>query len=235
MAGLPAIHTVILHREGFEVDAEALIGRKWTEIRQAAWDVAEAPPDAFEQALTWYEHPAWEVRMCAVLILGTLASHDDRALPFLRDCCGQDPSWQVNEGLAMAFDRYCSGVGYETALPVINEWLKAPLPNLRRAVSEGLRPWTAKSRPYFAANPDEAMCLLGLLKDDDSRYVQESAGNALRDISRKHFGPVLTALQAWIAENPTVRSRRVIARFALKNAVKADSSLRSIYEQPATS
>jgi len=49
----------------------------------------------------------------------------------------------------------------------------------------------------------------------------------------RRFGrPVATswALREWVAENPQSKSRCVIARFALKNAVKEDESLQEIYE-----
>jgi 3-methyladenine DNA glycosylase AlkC len=130
----------------------------------------------------------------------------------------------------MAFDDYCAAIGYENSVPLTRKWLRAPNANLHRAVSEGLRPWTASKRAYFAKNPQLAIDLLATLKDDESRYVQESVGNALRDISRKHFDLVLTALRQWLDEKPTSKSRRVIAKFALENAVKSDPSLKKTYE-----
>ena len=211
-------------------DVSAMVGGAWTEIRRDAWAyVASAPPNSYEQAAQWYSHPSWEVRMFAVLVLGGLAASDARCLEFLSGRCIGDSAWQVNEGLAMAFDRYCADTGYENALPTIEGWLEGASPNQRRAVSEGLRPWTAKSRPYFAAHPEIAIELLGRLRDDPSRYVQESVGNALRDIGRRHLPAVLTAVQSWIADVPASKSRRTIARFALKHAVKADPALSQIY------
>ena len=64
----------------------------------------------------------------------------------------------MQEVLAMAFDNHCKIIGYETALPLIEEWLNSDYANVRRAVSEGLRIWT--SRPYFKDNPQ----FIGLLK-----------------------------------------------------------------------
>jgi 3-methyladenine DNA glycosylase AlkC len=216
------------------MDAETLLGQKWPALlRHAQALVASPPPELFSLAVAWYGHAAWEVRAVAVQVLGGLAARDPRALAFLYEACGQDPAWQVNEALAMAFDDYCAALGYAAALPTIETWLRAPHANLRRAVSEGLRPWTARKRPYFAEHPDHAVALLGLLKDDESRYVQESAGNALRDISRKHFDLVLDSLRAWLAEQPGSPSRRVIARFALEAAVKTDPSLRRLYDRAA--
>ncbi len=212
------------------MDTETLIGCTWSQIRDRAYSYAAEDPAAYDTAAGLYAHAAWEVRFFAVIVLGRIAASDRRALEFLYARCGDDGSWQVNEGLAMAFDAYCAACGYDRALPEIERWLHAPQANLRRAVSEGLRPWTAKARPYFAANPRAAVDLLGTLIDDESRYVLESTGNALRDISRKHFELVLAALRTWLAEQPQSRSRRVVARFALESAVKADPSLRHLYE-----
>jgi hypothetical protein len=212
------------------VDRDQLIGMHWSAIRQAARAfLAQPQPDAFEQAAATYTHPAWEVRSFALALLGGLAGRDPRALAFLFERCGDDPAWQANEALAMAFDDYCAVVGYEQAIPVMCLWLQAPQANLRRAVSEGLRPWTAGKRRVFAGNPQLAIEMLGMLKDDPSRYVQESVGNALRDICRKHFELVLAALRAWLAEQPRSQARRTVAKFALKIAVKEDPSLRELY------
>jgi 3-methyladenine DNA glycosylase AlkC len=212
------------------MELDRLIGKNWSAIRQDARAfLKQPPPDAFEQAVCMYSHPAWEVRSFALALLGGLAGRDLRAAAFLFERCGNDPAWQANEALAMAFDDYCAAAGYQQAIPVMQQWLSAPHANLRRAVSEGLRPWTAGKRAVFANNPQLAIDLLGTLKDDPSRYVQESAGNALRDISRKHFDLVLAALRAWVAENPQSKSRRTIAKFALERAVKEDPSLRDIF------
>ena len=212
-------------------DAAKLVGLSWSKIRdEARAFVKAAPPNAYELATKWYSDPAWEVRFFAVIILGGLAGENADALAFLFENCGDDPSWQVNEALAMAFDDYCSAIGYEKALPTLRQWLKSKRPNLRRAVSEGLRPWTASKRQYFAQEPQRAIELLGLLKDDPSRYVQESVGNALRDISRKHPDLVVTTVREWVQAKPSSKPRRVIARFALERAVKEDPSLREIFE-----
>ena len=189
----------------------------------------QTPLHAYDMAVSWYADPAWEVRSFAVQVLGGLAPAEMRALAFLFDRCGDDAAWQVNEALAMAFDDYCAAIGYDVALPEIRRWLAAPRVNLRRATSEGLRPWTASKRAIFARDPGLAIELLGTLKDDASRYVQESAGNALRDISRKHFDLVLAALREWIAESPHSKARQTIARFALERAVKDDPSLRQLF------
>ena len=79
---------------------------------------------------------------------------------------------------------------------MIKEWLNSDCANVRRAVSEGLRIWT--NRPYFKDNPLIAIQLLSLLKEDESEYVRKSAGNALRDISKKYPQMILQELNSWI-------------------------------------
>lgn len=68
---------------------------------------------------------------------------------------------------------------------------------MRRAVSEGLRPWTSKSRAYFHQKPDEAIRRLAALRADPSDYVRHSAGNALRDIRRAHASLVDAETATW--------------------------------------
>ena len=90
----------------------------------------------------------------------------------------RDPDWHTQEMLTMAFDTYYRQIGYEQALPTIASWLGDSSPNVRRAVSEGLRIWT--QRPYFQQHPEQAVMLLGRLKADEHPYVRKSARNALR-------------------------------------------------------
>ena len=97
---------------------------------------------------------------------------------------------------------FCAVKGYEEALPVIDEWLSDPHPNVRRAVTEGLRIWT--SRPYFRDHPGDAVSRLSRLRGDSSEYVRKSVGNALRDISKKHPDLVAAELETWSLETKEV-------------------------------
>jgi len=212
-------------------DTSTFPGMSWSALRREAATIAPLR-GAFELATTWYSHEAWEVRYLAVSVLGRLAGRDERALARLFDTCGQDQAWQVHEALAMAIDDYCAIVGYQEAVPVLDRWLASPHPSIRRAVSEGLRPWTAAKRGWFAAHPEVAIELLGRLRDDESRSVEESVGNALRDIARKHPVLVLDAIRTWLAERPGSSAMHIIARHALKHAVKADPELAGLYHEP---
>lgn len=145
-------------------------------------------------ALLAYKSNVYQVRMYGVFLLGHL-SDDDEILTFMRDEVSKDDNWRVQEVLAKAFDEFCKKIGYEKALPIIDEWLENENPNTRRAVTEGLRIWT--SRPYFKENPNEAIERLVNLKEDSSEYVRKSVGNALRDISKKFPELIKNELLNW--------------------------------------
>lgn len=93
-------------------------------------------------------------------------------------------------------------IGYEAALPTIDAWLADDHSNVRRAVSEGLRPWTSKKRKYFAEHPAEAVRRLGALRADPSDYTRHSAGNALRDVRRARPELVDAETATWNLADP---------------------------------
>ena len=149
-----------------------------------------------------YKSDTYQVRMYGVFLFGYLSEQND-VLVFMRDEVAKDDSWRVQEVLAKAFDEFCKKIGYEKALPTIDEWLKNNNPNTRRAVTEGLRIWT--SRPYFRENPSEAIRLIAALKEDSSEYVRKSAGNALRDISKKFPELIKMELSSWKLESREIK------------------------------
>ena len=153
-------------------------------------------------ALLAYESDVYQVRMYAVFLLGYL-SNDKEILIFMRDEVSKDNNWRVQEVLAKAFDEFCKNTGYETALPIIDKWLKNSNPNTRRSVIEGLRIWT--SRPYFRENPTEAIRRISALKGDTSEYVRKSVGNALRDISKKFPDLIKEEVNNWELENKEIK------------------------------
>ncbi len=183
----------------------------FTDIKRAADEVVagNATQDSLRMAETLFASEVHQARMLATLVLGRLAARSDESLTFLRGRVSRDRHWRVQEMLAQAFDKYCADIGYELALPVIEDWLADPNPNVRRAVTEGLRIWTSK--PYFRDHPDTAIKLLSQLRDDDSDYVRMSVGNALRDISRKHKALVKAELQKWELSNKGIEQTYKLA------------------------
>ena len=188
--------------EGLEREFSAIERGFLREQRRARSDYASFDPEqARRVAFLAYRCEAYQVRMYAVFLLGHLSQEPD-VLSFLRDDVSADSNWRVQEVLAKAFDDFCAVRGYEAALPVIDEWLSDSRPNVRRAVTEGLRIWT--SRPYFRDHPGDAIARLSKLRSDASEYVRKSVGNALRDISKKHPELVAAELRTWSLETTEV-------------------------------
>lgn len=188
--------------EGLEREFSAIERGFLREQRRARSDYASFDPEqARRVAFLAYRSEVYQVRMYAVFLLGHLSQESD-VLSFLRDDVSADSNWRVQEVLAKAFDDFCAVRGYEAALPVIDEWLSDSRPNVRRAVTEGLRIWT--SRPYFRDRPGDAVSRLSRLRGDSSEYVRKSVGNALRDISKKHPELVAAELRTWSLETTEV-------------------------------
>ena len=188
--------------EGLEREFSAIERGFLREQRRARSDYASFDPEqARRVAFLAYRSEVYQVRMYAVFLLGHLSQESD-VLSFLRDDVSADSNWRVQEVLAKAFDDFCAVRGYEAALPVIDEWLSNPRPNVRRAVTEGLRIWTR--RPYFRDHPGDAIARLSKLRSDASEYVRKSVGNALRDISKKHPELVAAELRTWSLETTEV-------------------------------
>ena len=155
-----------------------------------------------ELAFLAFKSNVYQVRMYSVFLFGYLSSYEEILL-FMRDEVSKDDNWRVQEVLAKAFDEFCKQTGYEKSLPVIDEWLQNSNPNVRRAVTEGLRIWT--SRPYFKDNPDEAIKRIATLKEDSSEYVRKSVGNALRDISKKFPELIKEELGSWDVKSKEIQ------------------------------
>lgn len=151
--------------------------------------------ECYEMGLELYRSDNFQIQEVGVFLLGYSAQQFPAALAFLKDTVSQHDGWKVQEILAMAFDNHCKIIGYENALPLIEEWFASDCANVRRAVSEGLRVWT--SRSYFKENPQTAIQLLTEHKEDGSEYVRKSIGNALKDISKKFPDYVAEELGAW--------------------------------------
>ncbi|WP_239984933.1 DNA alkylation repair protein [Sporolactobacillus pectinivorans] len=164
-----------------------------------------------EMAENLYSSSHYQVRELSVFTLGLISSQMEKALNYLKKNVSLDENWRVQEILAKAFDIYCHNQGYEKSLPIINSWLADENPNVRRAVTEGLRIWT--NREYFKQNPEQAICLLSNLKYDESEYVRKSVGNALKDISKKHKELVISELSKWELNQKSINQ---VYKFATK-------------------
>jgi DNA alkylation repair enzyme len=185
----------------------SLEGLGWSKVRAVAQQLAATgtPDEVAMVAEQELSSEDTKRRMLAIYLLGFTASARPANMTKLHERATLDPSWEAQEALAQAFDTYCAAIGYEAALPTIDAWLGDARPNARRAVSEGLRPWTSKSRRYFYERPAEAIRRLAALRADESEYVRHSAGNALRDMRRTHPEAVDAETSTWDIGDPRVR------------------------------
>lgn len=181
------------------------------DIQKAADEVftVQTAKESFQLAKQLLNSEIHQARSLATFILGRLAANSKESVTILKKRVSQDKNWRVQEILAKAFDGFCADLGYENALPIIEEWLADPNPNVRRAVTEGLRIWTG--RPFFHEHPEVAIRFLSSLKKDGSEYVRKSAGNALRDISKKHKNLIRDELHKWDIENKQINQTYKIA------------------------
>ncbi|HEY7022761.1 MAG TPA: DNA alkylation repair protein [Ktedonobacterales bacterium] len=185
----------------------SLEGLGWSKVRAVARELAATGTPDEVAAVAERELGSEDTRhrMLAIYLLGFTSGARSANMATLRERAVLDPNWETQEALAQAFDAYCAAVGYEAALPVIDAWLADARANARRAVSEGLRPWTSKRHRYFYERPAEAIWRLAALRADESEYVRHSAGNALRDIRRAHPEAVDAETATWDMSDPRVR------------------------------
>ena len=193
------------------IERVARVTNGFGDIRLAADEVASSrsAADSITVAHRLFGSDVHQARILATFIFGRFAAQDADCLAFLRWSVSRDADWRVQEILAQAFDYVCQTVGYEPALPLIEDWLADGHPNVRRAVSEGLRIWT--TRPYFKEHPEVAVELLSRRKADDSEYVRKSVGNAIRDISRKHASLVRAETDQWDTSDKRVAQTHKLA------------------------
>jgi len=189
------------------------------DIQRAANEVVDehSVKESLSIAKQLFTSEIYQARSLATFIFGRLAANSNESIEHLKFSVSKDNDWRVQEILAKSFDRYCSDVGYEMALPTIKEWLADSSPNIRRAVTEGLRIWTG--RPFFRDHPEVAIQLLSQLRNDESEYVRKSVGNALRDISKKYKELVKNELSQWDITNKHIKQTyKLASRFLQKKA-----------------
>ena len=192
--------------ENIDVDK---IEKKVTKVKHGFLEMREealrivgrlSPGQSLRIAKEIYASEKYQVRMVAVFVLGYISPNSKGAFDFLRSKASLDESWQVQEILAQAFNEYCKRIGYEKALATIESWLSDRNPNVRRAVTEGLRIWNQKD--YLKEHPEIALKLLSNLKADESEYVRRSVGNSIKDISKKEKELVRSELATWDRSDP---------------------------------
>jgi 3-methyladenine DNA glycosylase AlkC len=108
----------------------------------------------------------------------------------------------------------------ERTFAILRRWAEDESPHVRRLVSEGTRlrlPWAARVA-WLDANPERALDLLELLKDDSSSMVRRSVANNLNDLGKVRPELLVRTCAAWLAHG--TENRRALVEHALRSAVK---------------
>lgn len=100
------------------------------------------------------------------------------------------------------------------AIEILIHWTKEKDENIRRFTTEAIRPrgvW-CKHIDSLKSNPEQALEILEALKEDNSKYVQDSLGNWLNDASKSQPEFVDKLCQDWGQNSPTKATLRIIKK-----------------------
>lgn len=102
----------------------------------------------------------------------------------------------------------------EKAIQILTNWAKEEDENIRRFTTEAIRPngvWS-KQLEALKLNPEKALPILEQLKNDQSKYVQDSVANWLNDAAKTRPDFVITLCQRWENESDTPATKYIIKR-----------------------
>lgn len=109
----------------------------------------------------------------------------------------------------------------EKTLAKMKAWSKDKNFHVRRLASEGVRPrlpWATKL-DVFIKNPEKILPILDNLKDDTSKFVQNSVANCINDIFKDNYDIAKTLIEGWLGEDMS-KERKWIIKHALRKLVK---------------
>ncbi|MEK4510568.1 DNA alkylation repair protein [Paenibacillus sp. FSL K6-2524] len=100
------------------------------------------------------------------------------------------------------------------SIAILIAWVSDEDANIRRFAIESTRPqgvW-AKHITELKENPDLGRSLLEIVKSDPAKYVQDSVGNWLNDVSKTNPDWVLQICDEWLVTSDTIETKRIVIR-----------------------
>ncbi len=124
-------------------------------------------------------------------------------IPFIEKWADHD-DWAIRETT-------CASILYELKrnpeklLKLLLKWVKSENQNLRRIVSESLRPMAEVKWLRDPNKNDEILEILTLLRKDPSIYVRKSVGNNIKDLSKYMPEKTLDLMESWLNSEPKIK------------------------------
>ena len=100
------------------------------------------------------------------------------------------------------------------SIGILSDWTENSDENIRRFTTEVIRPrgvW-CKHIVTLKEKPEQALPILGSLKSDKSKYVQDSVGNWLNDASKTQPNFVIELCKKWKIKSQTKETEKIIKR-----------------------
>ena len=118
-------------------------------------------------------------------------------------------NWIVRETIA---DAILSGLKKipEITIETLYKWVRHSNENVRRLVSESLRPHTTIKWLRDPTKNDMVLEILSSLKQDPSIYVRKSVGNNLKDLTKYMPKKILTLMKSWM-DNAQIKVHDALA------------------------
>jgi 3-methyladenine DNA glycosylase AlkC len=181
-------------------------------IARALYDMTLKNPKRDAIANTLAQHPSDIARSWAAQWVGFASLPLAQRLTAVRPFAA-DPHFGVRE-IAWLSLREPVIAQLQRSLHMLQPWVHEADENLRRFASELTRPrgvWCAHIEA-LKQEPQQALPLLEPLRDDESRYVQNSVGNWLNDAAKTQGAWVRAVCARWQSESPTANTRYIVRR-----------------------
>ncbi|MDO4683594.1 MAG: DNA alkylation repair protein [Lautropia sp.] len=186
--------------------------KRMTGIGALLWQVLRE--EGFHRCV---RHGSDTVRGWACFMVGAMSDLTlDARLALLRPLA-DDPHFGVREWAWMAVRPHLADA-LDESIGWLLPWTREPSANLRRFVTESIRPrgvWCAHVA-VLKQHPQQALPLLEALKADPAPYVQDSVANWLNDAAKDNPDWVRQLCAGWLSEDPPAATQRICRR-AMRN------------------